>query len=192
MTKQERDYEAYKREVANANNTGLSEDEKKDLQQRCQDNSPLRTPDPACKPPRSLLTSTFGKRPNAAHGTVGQRSGRLQFSVSLPKAVYQAGELIQLRMVLRNVGSGTLIVNSRLALNASDAALPFRDVFLRVKRPSGSEARFRLEIRIGAPQPMDFVELTPRTSVEHTTDIASRFLLNQPGKYQLTAFEVVP
>ncbi|GEM_PF-3100106 len=117
----------------------------------------------------------------------GSDAGRLDFRVSLPAGTFGRGELIPLTMRLQNASPRPVIVNKRFEVNDRKAAHAFREVFLRISGPDGRSVRFRLDIMIGFPGAEEFVELPPGGSVESTSDLTSRFALDQPGAYKLTA-----
>lgn len=111
----------------------------------------------------------------------------LEFVISLHKTQFRAGEEIPLTMVLQNLSSENIVVNQRLVINDPDAPSAFREVYFRIETPSGEEALFRWDLRIGFPGRGDFSRLAPGRSIEETVDIAALYSLDQEGEYQITA-----
>ncbi len=120
-------------------------------------------------------------------GAVGGPHPGLAFSVSLPKTAFSAGEAIPLTLALHNTSSETLTVNSRLAINDRTAPADLREVFLRIKMPSGQEASFRWDVTIAFADADDFTDLNPGESVQLTADLAERYALRQAGEYTVRA-----
>jgi hypothetical protein len=107
-------------------------------------------------------------------------------SISLPKDQFAMEEPIPITIILENVSSESKTVNSRLAVNDKEAPGPFREVTMRIKMPSGEEAMFRSDLKIGPPGPDDFQGLEPGQSIERTEDIAKLYFLDQRGEYEVT------
>ena len=116
----------------------------------------------------------------------GGGANALGASISMPKDQFAMEEPIPIDIILKNVSSEPQTVNARLAVNDKEAPAPFREVTMRIKTPSGEEAMFRSDLKIGPPGPADFQGLEPGKSIERTEDIASLYFLDEEGEYEVT------
>lgn len=116
----------------------------------------------------------------------GGGANALGASISMPKDQFAMEEPIPIDIILKNVSSEPQTVNARLAVNDKEAPAPFREVTMRIKTPSGEEAMFRSDLKIGPPGPDDFQGLEPGQSIERTEDIAELYFLDEKGEYEVT------
>ena len=131
-----------------------------------------------------LLLPTFAMALSGA--SCGGGANALGASISMPKDQFAVDEPIPIDIILKNVSSEPQTVNARLAVNDKEAPGPFREVTMRIKMPSGEEAMFRSDLRIGPPGAADFQTLEPGKSIESTVDIARLYVLDQKGEYEVT------
>lgn len=130
--------------------------------------------------------------PGASRGMLAPQPGvdarpRLTFTIALPRAQFALGEVILLTMILLNTSDRLLVVNKRLAVYDQEAPELDREVFLRIKLPSGQEAPFGWGVRRALLGTEDFTRLRPGERVDTTVDIADLFFLEQRGLYEVRA-----
>ncbi|MCH8815151.1 MAG: hypothetical protein IH957_08685 [Chloroflexi bacterium] len=159
-----REKEAYQREIDNADNTDISEMEKKDLAERIKDYGGSAQPGGAAPP-----------------------GDTLGLAIGLATDVFKSDEAVPLTITLTNVSPNSVQANTRLFVNDGEAPPPFREVSLSIT-PMGSadEVEFGWDVRVGFPGSDDFSELAPDATAENTADIADLYLL-EPGRYEVCA-----
>jgi hypothetical protein len=113
--------------------------------------------------------------------------GNLELTISVPKEQFAAGEPIPVAVSLRNVSADGVMVNARLAANDTAVPGPLRDLTFQITKPSGAQASFNWDIRIGYPHIGDFVVLAADEVVERTIQIDDLYALDEPGMYEVCA-----
>jgi hypothetical protein len=111
----------------------------------------------------------------------------LSLTLALEKEEYILGEKVRARVILKNEGSETLLINKRLAWNSKSAPGQFREVNFVVTNPAGDELCFMLLINIGAPKDNDFTELYPGEAIEKSYEINRAYQLDTVGIYSVQA-----
>jgi hypothetical protein len=114
-------------------------------------------------------------------------AGQLQFTIALRAPSYSAGRPIPLEMTLTNASPTPLRVNTRLAVNDEREPAAFREVTFAIRTPSGKQASFRLDIKIGAARPSHLVPLKPHDSARKTVDLARYYAVHETGTYEVRA-----
>ena len=103
------------------------------------------------------------------------------------KAEVPQGDPAELTVVLRNTGDRPLWVNKRLLVNSPFVPEPYREVWMAVTGPDGQERRFECKIKVGRPEPKDYVALAPGQELERTVDMAKCHDLKALGAYRASA-----
>jgi len=111
----------------------------------------------------------------------------LTFAISLPKQDFALGEQVPLTMTLQNASTTALTVNRRLAVNDKNAPRRLHEVSIFILAPSGEEAAFDWDLRIGLPRSEDFSTLAPGDSVQRMADLTDLYILDQRGEYLVFA-----
>lgn len=91
------------------------------------------------------------------------------------------------RLVLRNQATTSLWVNRRLAVNHPVSPPHLRDIDFLVQDSHGHVADFSAKVRVGQPQPEDFVELASGEAVERPIDLSFYYDLVPEKAYQVLA-----
>ena len=113
-------------------------------------------------------------------------AGTLRFTITPPAATYAAGQPIPLRATLLNA-SAPVRVNTRLAINDAREPAAFREVTVAIRKPSGRQAAFRVDIKIGAAPAAKLVLMPTGRSVSKTFDLARYYTLDEHGVYEVRA-----
>jgi hypothetical protein len=113
-------------------------------------------------------------------------AGKLDFIIELSAPAYTAGHPVPLRLMLTNV-SLPVRVNTRLALNDANEPPAFREVTVAIRKPSGRQAAFRVDIKIGAAPAAKLVVLPTGRSISKTFDLARYYTLDEHGAYEVRA-----
>ena len=103
----------------------------------------------------------------------------------LDRDSYSLGESITAKVVLKNEGTSSQIVNGRLSLNSAVTPQPFREIAFAIFDPTGAEVGFALKVNRGFPEADDFKELRPGETIEDEYPIHKYYILNKPGKYTI-------
>ena len=80
----------------------------------------------------------------------------LSLTLSVEKDSYIAGETVFAKLELRNIGTESVLVNRRMALDSPFAPSRFREVTFGVSGPTGESLDFALLVNRGAPKEDDF------------------------------------
>jgi hypothetical protein len=113
-------------------------------------------------------------------------AGKLDFIIELSAPAYTAGHPVPLRLMLANA-SAPVRVNTRLAINDAHEPAAFREVTVAIRKPSGRQAAFRVDIKIGAAPAAKLVVLATGRSVSKTLDLARYYTLDERGVYEVRA-----
>ena len=113
-------------------------------------------------------------------------AGTVDFIIELSAPAHTAGHPVPLRLTLANV-SLPVRVNTRLAVNDAREPAAFREVTVAIRKPSGRQAAFRVDIKIGAAPAAKLVVLATGRSVSRTIDLARYYELDEHGVYHVRA-----
>jgi uncharacterized protein (DUF58 family) len=113
-------------------------------------------------------------------------AGKLDFIIELSAPAYTAGHPIPLRLTLANA-SAPVRVNTRLAVNDANQPPAFREVTVAIRKPSGRQAAFVVDIKIGAAPAAKLVLLPAGRTVSRTIDLARYYALDEHGVYEVRA-----
>ncbi len=90
-------------------------------------------------------------------------------------------------LALRNQSDSAVWVNRRLAINHPISPPHLREVDFLIQDVRGHIAEFAAKVRVGLPQPEDFVELAPGETVERPFDLAFYYVLASGQEYEVQA-----
>jgi len=90
-------------------------------------------------------------------------------------------------LTLLNQSESSLWVNGRLAINHPVSPPHLREVDFLIQDACGRVAEFAAKVRVGLPQPEDFVELAPGETVERPFDLAFYYVLASGQEYEVQA-----
>lgn len=108
----------------------------------------------------------------------------LQLDVHMTRTSYRAGEEIEVRVALLNLGARSARVNTRLAVS-----YPGRggELSFRIEDASGAEIPFVSRVNIGQPDVTYFRDIPPRVSVGRSVPLNQYYALSAPGEYRAVA-----
>src|SRR4030095_7376686 len=95
----------------------------------------------------------------------------LNLLLTIDKDVYQSGNSIRAKVILKNTGTAPIIANSRLALNTPFASDRLREITFALTCSEGEDLDFEAKVNLGAPQAKHFKTLGPDEMVEHIYDL---------------------
>lgn len=127
---------------------------------------------------------SFGRQLNA------QPSAALQFQISFDQEEYKVKDPIYIHLELTNKGSEPVYINKRFYISSEDIDPKDKEVFFRVKGPSGEEVPYKAKhYDTGLPKTEYFVLLDPKESItsERKKNLKAYFDFKTPGKYKVTA-----
>jgi len=113
-------------------------------------------------------------------------AAQLRFAIAIAAPTYATGHAIPLRLTLANA-SAPVRVNTRLAVNDAHEPAAFREVTFAIRKPSGRQAAFRVDIKIGAAPAAKLVLLPAGGTVSKTIDLARYYTLDEHGAYEVRA-----
>lgn len=130
---------------------------------------------PVEPPPRAAADPVDARR----------RSGGVNFEVVPLKAVYVAGERIQLRVALSNRGTDPLWINARMSSCPAGVPTPLCEVKIEVTDERGQSPPYSCKDKRGFAEPDDYQVLGPGETFE--VPDALRCYVLPPGRYVIRA-----
>jgi hypothetical protein len=98
-----------------------------------------------------------------------------------------SGGALRGTLALRNLSDSAVWVNRRLAINHPVSPPHLREVDFLIQEADGRIAEFAAKVRVGLPQPEDFVELAPGEAVERPVDLAFYYAVASGQEYKVQA-----
>ena len=115
-----------------------------------------------------------------------EKSNDLILGISTDKQNYTKEEPIYCTLMLENVGTQSMVVNKRLAINR-DALFP-HEVLFYVTGPDGKLLTFIPMVTVSIyPKSEDFTTLNPSQFVRRTWELSEFFSFEKDGKYIIQA-----
>jgi hypothetical protein len=113
----------------------------------------------------------------------------LELILALDKDVYHSGDWIQATMTIKNNGPKRLLVNKRMALNASFAPERQRDISFIITTPSNNKIEFMGLLDVISLTDEEFVPLYGLEGFQTTyPNLDIFFDFSEPGKYTAQVF----
>lgn len=135
-----------------------------------------------------LVFCSFWSLPNLQ--VEAKSASALQFYISFDKDEYKTKDPIHINFELKNEGSEPVYVNKRFYVSSEDSDLRDREVFFRIKGPSGEKLPYKASYYgTGFPKTDYFVLLAPKEGItsERKKNLKAYFDLEAPGIYKVTA-----
>jgi len=111
----------------------------------------------------------------------------LELTLEAKVASISLDESVLVRVILRNIGSAPITVNSRMLLNHPTAPDAAREIDMAISGPTNYINLKRFHVNAGPASPNHFVVLQPEESVECHYDLTQYFSLHVPGEYKIVA-----
>ncbi|MFQ5712250.1 MAG: Ig-like domain-containing protein, partial [Candidatus Geothermarchaeales archaeon] len=118
----------------------------------------------------------------------------LEMRIEAVKEEYPLDGPINILVTIRNIGSATVTLNQRMAVNREEAPEEFRELAFHVVKPSGEKAKFKAFINIDFPSEEDFIKLEENSAIERMVDITTHhyyytklYDMYEPDVYTLKA-----
>jgi len=133
-----------------------------------------------------LSAATF----SAGCTLIGSGDGRgdvLSLTLTLDQVSYSQEDPVQATLTLRNNGSESRLVNSRMALNQGSAPDAVREIEFIITDPSGNHVPLGARINVRLPQEENFTILAPGQTISKVYELSTFFSFNQSGAYTIQA-----
>src|SRR3972149_6664079 len=101
----------------------------------------------------------------ATSASKGSTTDMLSLAIVSDKNIYQAGDVVSVTFVLKNLGAGTVRVNNRMAIHLPWAHSSLWDVTLLVTDESGQDISYNIRINKRPPGPKVFDELAAGSAI---------------------------
>jgi len=111
----------------------------------------------------------------------------LSLTLTLDQVSYSQGDAVEATLTLRNNGSESRLVNSRMALNQESAPNAVREIEFAITDPSGNHVPLGARINVRLPQEENFKILAPGQTISKVYELSTFFSFNQPGAYTVQA-----
>src|SRR6266571_828233 len=145
-----------------------------------------------CRPPTrprptsAIMRGRSGPKEDGAMAVHADGIGpTLRLTPAQPSPVSRGA--LRCTLALRNQSDSAVWVNRRLAINHPISPPHLREVDFLIQDVRGHIAEFAAKVRVGLPQPEDFVELAPGETVERPFDLAFYYVLASGQEYEVQA-----